>query len=315
MCSTVYPWRKTSIHGSGLAQKLSGDALIGVALGLDARCLCSLATSCVSVHTIICLDSSCLWRTLGARTYFSLGVASDGVMYRFEDCPRLFADAADWKSRYRRFGEEALRTDEDYASGSLCLHCHICTSAILAQPDRGLYFQIDTCAAMGNVFVGLRDRHGVHSVLFEPKQGVVRVIRFAQEQPPGTRSRLGKLKFLTLAALPSMPDADAAFFEGKVGVYLQGNRVAFFRRRCDPSNLDEHCGVDDADRRRAGVAHEAELRTWETTGWISDLLPHYCDPSVCFGDASGGCEAVVPLCTHVAASPPLWPLRDSNPMR
>merc|ERR1711920_344818 len=74
----------------------------------------------------------------------------------------------------------------------------------------------------------------------------------------GVRESPKKVEGAYIQPLPTLPPGER--FHGRLGLYLQGGHLAFFRRPGSASN-----DVDD------GASVESLASPWECTGFVSDL--------------------------------------------
>jgi len=124
--------------------------------------------------------------------------------------------------------------------------CRLRTDLLALRPDSGIYVEVEVSANADNLSLAVVDFEGGgrSSVTFSPETGAVLRERKVRESPRAIEGTYIHL-------LP--PAAQGHRFEGRMGLYLRGGHLSFFRKWKKPTN-----SCNDAPG-------------WETTGFCTDL--------------------------------------------
>lgn len=225
-----------------------------VAACLDSRDLFRVDATCPKLYNRN-RAWGCAWHALGEKDFRGIELGDAG----------MYADgspaAEDWRSRYVRFSRECLEfcapfqgTDIRFvqeANDCAELQWRMQTELLV---DAGLYIEIEVVSNPDTLTIALVDWSdaGCNSITFSPDAGTV----FIEQQVCSVPRRVqGKY----LDAMSGCP-LDSCF-HGRVGVYVQANRIAFFRQTVHRSKSMEV----------ANTGCSETSGCWETTGYIADL--------------------------------------------
>uniref|UniRef100_A0A7S2NPA3 Uncharacterized protein n=1 Tax=Zooxanthella nutricula TaxID=1333877 RepID=A0A7S2NPA3_9DINO len=203
------------------------------------------------------------WWALGRSVFYGLELDGDALFdpARDREGRRQPGEGkrprADWKNRYVQFaaqvkvfrspfdGPEITAVHQADEIAYSC--CKLRTDLLEACRTAGVYMEVEVLANPDNVSLAVVDFEagGCSSVTFSPDTGAVireRKIREAPRKVEGTY--IQPLSTITTGGQG---------FEGSMGLYLQGGRLAFFRKR------------------QAEAEPPAASNGWECTGFVTDL--------------------------------------------
>jgi len=260
----------------GLAE-LPEVAYLVVATLLDADSLCRVDASCRFLRG---LNRASIgpWRDLGARAFGGIELDGEGAFEAMEE--KSFSTGwsvtasgchvgrkvqrVDWKGRYSRFRAEVLsfRMPFGLEISSVAQEDEVayCRSRLrddllkFGESTTGAYVEIEVLANPDNLSLAVVDFEvgGRSSLTFSPDTGAVIRERKVQEAPR-------KVEGAYVQPLPAT--TPGLHFEGKMGVYLRGSHLAFYRRCCaSPAVGDGSTPPIDP-----------ESVPWECTGFVTDL--------------------------------------------
>jgi len=163
-----------------------------------------------------------------------------------------------WKHRYSLFAREVATFRPPFSGTEIrslehpdeCaqLRCRLNTEVLMDPVGPGIFLQVEVLSNPDHVTIALVDwdAGGRSSVTFSPTTGTVFREHIVDDAPRRIR---GDYVQRLYAALPGVR------FEGSVGLYVQGGRLAFFRRW-------KSCEADD---------FATGTPVWESTGFVTDL--------------------------------------------
>lgn len=306
-----------NLDGSSTASKMSLEDLpegpyLVIAAMLDVSSLCATDGSC---RLLRALNRSTIgpWRMLGARLFGGIELDNEGAFDVEESAGNAVSPfessrkspRVDWKGRYSRFRTEALsfRTPFGLEIVSVTQEDEVAYCRSRLRDDLlkdfsplqegvtalGAYVEIEVLANPDNLSLAVVDFEagGRSSVTFSPDTGAVIRERKVQEAPR-------KVEGAYVQPLPTT--APGLHFEGRMGVYLRGGHLAFFRR-CSAPPAKSDSGADDSvdgetpsTEAKASQASEGSSGPWECTGFVTDLAwaeGRRLTPCVAFRDPGG----------------------------
>jgi len=252
---------------------VSDEVCLSVAALLDMRSLCQLEVSCKRMHDMQCSPTG-PWCELGKQAFDGLEVdfengnghelfTSDlSHSHHAQGLQRVATTASQPclsgpKRRAAAFQERAMsmRIELCRASWQCCLRMDL-----LDASQSGIYVEIETLKGLDRLRFGLQGHvEKSNSMMFVPECGLVQEVWEWEDRERD--DSYNSPKFCQV-----MPEAPPdCFFSGKLGIYVQGGRVAFFRRWHHDPVLDK--AVADADD---GIQEE-EFRPWESSGFLTGL--------------------------------------------
>jgi len=208
------------------------------------------------------------WWALGKRDFVGLELDGDTIFDPSEEVAAVAARAAhgplrkmvrvDWKSRYTRFHHEVKMFRTPFVGSEItavqqadeiayCRH-KLRTDLLSADTPAGIYLEVQVHANPDNVSLAVVDFEagGCSSVTFSPDTGAVIRERKVREAPR-------KVEGTYIQPLSTITTGQG--FEGSMGLYLQGGKLAFFRKHVERATEDKP----------EVVGH------WESTGFVTDL--------------------------------------------
>mmetsp|Transcript_89683 Transcript_89683/g.290198 ORF Transcript_89683/g.290198 Transcript_89683/m.290198 type:complete len:280 (-) Transcript_89683:126-965(-) len=266
-----------------------------------------LVAACADREALCCLDQTCralraanrtpggAWQRLGSETFRALELWREGAFA--PQAPRG-ERPEDWKQRYSRFARGVVAFRAPFGGSEICaverpdecaqLQCALRGDILGCASSRGLYLELEVLSNPDHVTLALVDWEagGSSSVTFSPTTGTVFRERILGEAPKQIR---GEYVQRLPAAAPGLR------FEGPMGLYVQGGRIAFFRRWA--------CG--DVD----GTGAEP---CWESTGFVTGLSwAQGCQLTPCLAFCKAGAYRV--RVVGLATAPPM-PSHEVPPM-
>lgn len=251
------------------------------------------------------------WWALGRRAFHGLELDGDTIFDPADNgTPQSMRGAGRkvvrwaWKSRYLRFAAEVKLFRAPFSSFEITTvkqadeiafsRCKLRTDVLQASGSIGVYLEVEVLANPDNVSLAVVDFEagGCSSVTFSPDTGAVireRKIREAPRKVEGTYIQ------------PLSTITSGQGFEGSMGLYFKGGRLAFFRRHFDRSS------------------EAAPVGRWETTGFVTDLSwaeGRRLTPCLAFRDIGDYHLRI----TRISADPPVelehpMPARDEHTWR
>jgi len=164
----------------------------------------------------------------------------------------------DWKSRYVRFAAEVMMFRTPFSgpeitvvqqADEIAYYCSkLRTDLLDDRSGPGVYLEVEVLANPDNVSLAVVDFEagGCSSVTFSPDTGAVIRERKIREAPR-------KVEGTYIQPLSTLTNGQG--FEGSMGLYLQGGRLAFFRRHVQ----------------RGAEGEPPQVGAWECTGFVTDL--------------------------------------------
>mmetsp|Transcript_125619 Transcript_125619/g.366978 ORF Transcript_125619/g.366978 Transcript_125619/m.366978 type:complete len:278 (+) Transcript_125619:54-887(+) len=221
---------------------------------MDRRTLCRADAASRPLRVASCTHGGA-WRAWGRRIFHGIQLWEGGAAFE----PEAGAErVACWKRRYGLFAQEVATFRPPFGGTEIrlleqadeCaqLRCRL-DAEVLADPaGPGVFLEVEVLTNPNHVTLALVDwdAGGRSSVTFSPTTGTVFRERIVGDAP---RRIHGDYLQRLYAALPGVR------FEGSVGLYVQGGRLAFFRRW-------RSCEADD---------FATGQPVWETTGFVTDL--------------------------------------------
>lgn len=222
-----------------------------------------LAAAWLDSEALQRMDATCLyafetngakgghWWSLGRENFRGVELYGEGTF----ECPTGIdtAAATSWRRRHASFAVGLVSFGTPFGSPEITcvsnddevayLRCLLRTDLLVSSPDCGVYLEIEVRTNPDNFSLAVVDfdEGGSSSLTFSPDTGAVISERKVCEAP----RRVQGMYVQPLSAV-----APSRSFQGSVGLYLRGGRMAFFRR-C--------CGADSAPG------------AWESTGFVTDL--------------------------------------------
>eukprot|EP00445_Apocalathium_hangoei_P020450 CAMPEP_0203895484 /NCGR_PEP_ID=MMETSP0359-20131031/38333_1 /ASSEMBLY_ACC=CAM_ASM_000338 /TAXON_ID=268821 /ORGANISM="Scrippsiella Hangoei, Strain SHTV-5" /LENGTH=525 /DNA_ID=CAMNT_0050817965 /DNA_START=88 /DNA_END=1665 /DNA_ORIENTATION=- len=282
--------------------------------------------SWVDLNTLCAVDATCRrlrdlnsehigpWRRMGQRAFEGLELQEDGAFDAEEEkqvvrwnetrqARRIF-----WKGRFRFFrdrlctfappfgGNEISRVDQN--DEVAYFRCHLYTD-LLAQPTSpAIYLEVTVTENPDNLSMAVVDFEsgGCSSITFSPDTGAVIRERKVRESPR-------KVEGAYITPLPTLPPGER--FHGKLGLFLCGGQLAFFRRRV----YDESTSI-------FRTSYVKRTGPWECTGFVSDLAwaaGRRLTPCLAFRNEGAYRVGIAP---RLGTAPPLpveaWHIRQSG---
>jgi len=240
------------------------------------------------------------WRTLGHENFLGKELYGEGAFLPSASSSGSSGkDVPCWKRRYTSFKRNLKAFSAPFESSLIddianddevaYFKCVLRTDQLTAESPAAAYIEVEVRANPDNFSLAVVDfdEGGASSLTFSPDTGAVISERKVCESPR-------KVQGMFVQPLESI--AVETRFLGRVGLYIQGGRVAFFRqfRKELP-----------ADTKNGGEA-TYEDGPWETTGFVTDLVwaeGQRLTPCIAFRSA-GQYEVEV---THVDSQPPFVP--------
>jgi len=233
--------------------ELMDDTYSAVAAFLDKAALCRVDAACRMLRDL----NDGQWLALGLHTFHGLET-EDGETFEGQQLSKpeerhdpKRRDDIRWKTRFGCFRRVCglprmiEQADEDYYFPWLMRR------DVFSKPTApSIYIEVDVIANPNNVIVALIDYEGGggQSFTFSPDAGAVIRKRIVCEST-------NEAERAYIEVLPPIPAG--ARFHGKVGVFVCGGKVAFFRKQ-------RICVLP-------GTAGAQQLETWESTGFVADL--------------------------------------------
>eukprot|EP00747_Dinoflagellata_sp_TGD_P169076 gnl/TRDRNA2_/TRDRNA2_197041_c0_seq1.p1 gnl/TRDRNA2_/TRDRNA2_197041_c0~~gnl/TRDRNA2_/TRDRNA2_197041_c0_seq1.p1 ORF type:complete len:405 (-),score=49.99 gnl/TRDRNA2_/TRDRNA2_197041_c0_seq1:169-1383(-) len=282
-----------------LAELAEGPYFV-LALMLDATSLCAADSTC---RLLMTLNRAHIgpWRALGARAFHGLELERDGIFESGErddaECGRKLA-RMDWKGRYRRFRADVPTFSAPFGGPEISsvahpdevayLRCRLCSDILgeTSEDAAGVYLEVEVLVNPDNLSMAVVDfeARGCSSVTFSPDTGAVIRERKVRETPR-------KVEGAYIQPLPAVPPGRR--FLGRMGLYLQRGRLAFFRKCTEVAEDSSAASAENSATASAQVAEGSAAGAvssgtsadgsagaaivpkldgpWESTGFVSDL--------------------------------------------
>jgi len=256
---------------SSLAELAEGPYII-VAMILDASTLCSLDTTCRLLRALN--RDAGPWRALGSRTFYGMELEREGIYESAEETAVTPAESGrkharvDWKGRFLHYKNEVPTFREPFRGGQIksvrnpddvaYCKCRI-RSDLLTETQKGVYLEVEVLCNPDNLSLAVVDFEsgGRSSVTFSPDTGAVIREKKLRESPRKVQGAYIQ---------PLSTTRPGRKFQGVVGVYIFGGRLAFFRRCVIQNDVEELEAQQEAQPKES-----EELGPWECTGFITDL--------------------------------------------
>lgn len=208
-----------------------------IASFMDAIDLCHTDASCRLLLALNNLPAG-PWRTIGERVFLGMELEVGGDFLPWDHNSSVHSKVprpmvGSWKSRIEFFNKEVptfglpFRGNEiarvDHSDEVAYCRCRLRTDILEAHPDHGVYVEVQVLRNRDNLSLAVVDFEGGgrSSVTFSPETGAVLRERKVSESPRAIEGT-----FIHL--LPAVPSGRR--FEGKMGLYLRGGHLAFFRQ-------------------------------------------------------------------------------------
>lgn len=250
------------------------------------------------------------WELLGARTFRGIELDEDGgQLFGFQSAEPyvreggLVVVSGSWKRRCRFFTEAAPTFGSPFASPEIrqiskadelaYCRCRLRTDVLAAPWCPGVYVEVDVRSNADNLSLAVMDFEGggSSSVTFSPETGAVLRERKVKEEP-----RVIEGSYIQLLPIHKA----GRRFEGRMGIFVQGGQLAFFRRW----NVSE-------PKESEAQTEMAEQPLWETTGFCTDLSWAQGDRlSICLAFRDEGAYNV--KLARVGPEPPLKAVRNAD---
>jgi len=238
-----------------------------VAMQLDAASLRAMdATGCFARDAN--KDFAGRWRTLGHETFLGKELCGEGSFVASAGGSSSSGHKVScWKQQYTHFTRSLKTFSEPFESGTIrdvaeddevaYFKCVLRADQLTAESPAAAYLEVEVRANPDNFSLALVDfdEGGASSLTFSPDTGAVISERKVCESPR-------KVQGMFVQPLDSI--ASETRFLGRVGLYIQGGRIAFFRQlRAQPADTEAAAETEAAEAPEDGP--------WETTGFVTDL--------------------------------------------
>lgn len=275
------------------------------------------------------------WFVVGSHLFngMELDTGRGGELELFGCQPSKGLAMVDWKARVRAFVEGTPCFSPPFGGQQIVhvvnpdevAYCRtrLRTDLLKQSTHRGIYLEVEVLKNVDNLSLAVVDFEagGRSSVTFSPETGAVLRERKVRESPRAIEGTYIHL-------LPAV--AAGRRFEGRMGLYVRGGHLAFFRQwgsevRMLPTpargedgatssngpvteeegeHLEEESASPDASTAQ-GVARRKAM-PWETTGFVTDLgWAEGQKLSICLAFRDEGAYRV--RITHVSDEPPINP--------